>query len=452
MQSLEEDRRTAWVPDPLGEADFEERAEHPGQETVVSWISVPRPDGRHRDVPVLSWEAMARLHRACDGLRDLIDSNLAPEVCGYRRGGEPHGLYSGEYQRYLGLTSALAEDASQVIFADVASFFWHVPLQVAVDRAETLAGSAHVAALGEVVGGLEANGLAHLPSGYSDARMLANLVLSTVDHAMPVPFTRWVDDYRLFLPDSCTADEVVATLRSNLRATGLDLNTSKTKVVPAATIGQPLPLGSVYHPETDGPDKTRAELRRVFVDAVSGPAVRRRELRFVLPRMASLEDDFACDFAMSTLTQMPWDAPRLVGYLATFGTRPNVHDWALTRIATAAQRGDTWLVARLAPLAAIGAERARAHASLVDLGDALPGLRNTPSWGLALRVLSAHHHGSAAVAARDEQPTDARAALGALTDLGLPIDGTPAAHAAPVTSSWLTFHGAAPLPRADSQL
>ena len=69
--------------------------------------------------------------------------------------------------------------------------------------------------------------------GGTAARLLSELALVDVDaalHEKGLKFTRFVDDYRIFLKDSQQAYEALSVLAENLGiAEGLSLNATKTK-------------------------------------------------------------------------------------------------------------------------------------------------------------------------------------------------------------------------------
>jgi hypothetical protein len=75
-----------------------------------------------------------------------------------------------------------------------------------------------------------------LPVGGAAARLLAELSLRDVDKCLfdeGVPFTRYVDDFRIFLKSEKEVYDTLAFLAEALLAEGLTLNSAKTKVVSA---------------------------------------------------------------------------------------------------------------------------------------------------------------------------------------------------------------------------
>ena len=177
-------------------------------------------------------------------------------------------------------------------------------------------------------------------------------------------------------------------------------------------------LGDVYRPEKDAPDAVRRALRRVFSLAIADPIDRRRELRFALARLERERDNVAVSAAFELLHGSPWEAPRLVSYLAAFSAADRVRDEVDSIVARAASTGDEWRVARVVPLA----YRTGFSPGTVDaLAASLPRLRRSAGWGLALRALALAGRGRQVTREIAAAGTDQRAVLVALRDLDLPL-------------------------------
>ena len=209
VEDLTEDWLTSWVVDVGAHVDVSSYAESDASRWTpsVQWLRVPRPTGLDMSVPVLDPKSHFILHAAVAPLRHDADALLADGVFGYRRGADFATRYATEWQRFSARAAELSADAHHVVVADVERFFsatgWNRVLESLEGLDDRLAPLRHVAAT------FSAAGLKHLPAGYSDARMLANLVLREVDRQLPVPFVRWVDDYTLFVPRTKSPDETV---------------------------------------------------------------------------------------------------------------------------------------------------------------------------------------------------------------------------------------------------
>jgi hypothetical protein len=447
LADLGEDIRAAWVPDIAGGADFAAflSGASPGEGPLFQRLEVPKADGGSMKIRVLHPGWHAALHRSVSGLKDKIDAALHPGVFGYRRGADSTADYSSEWLAFSSHTAKRSQEARWVVLADVASFF---PSLSWIRVAESLSeiDSSATRPLLEVAAEMERRGLDYPPSGYADARLLANAVLNLVDQRIEVPIARWVDDYRLFVPPDVDPMQALGTLRSALEDVGLKLNEDKTKVVPGARGGEASKnaLTSVYHPDRDPPELVRNNLHRVFYESLEDPILNRRAVRFLLPRLATEEDDVALSFAFHGLTTFPWEAPRLVNYIATFAQRPEVTFLVNAHLAAAADAGNAWLVSRLGVLACNMDVSDRTSSALLE---SLEKLEGTPAWGVALRVLSlAGDPRVVAIAERPDSP-DPRAALVALRDLSHPLPGH-LREAEPVLAAALAF---SPASRPDTE-
>lgn len=478
LPDFTEDRQAAWIPDVLGWADsvgiwngvYDSARRRAAAEAVLAgaqsearWIEtiqVPKPDGGVTNAPILGVSMVAWLHLATDALRDAADAVLAPGVCGYRRGAEAGYSYSFENLRFHEFSQTEAESASFVALADVERYFENVPWSLVLESVGEVVPAGDLHELRAFACEAEEAGLHCLPAGYADSRLLGNLVLHRVDAILrdgavacgaPLRFTRWVDDYRIFVDSEEEAAEHLGVLRQALASFGLGLNETKTAVVPAAQFiaraGNS--LQSVYHPDVETSDQVRAALRSVFLEAASEPVAKRRSLRFTLPRLANESDDVAVDWALKMLPDIPWDAPRLCRYLAAFADRPEVAERIERRLVEAtADPSSAWLACRIAALACrsgVSAQTAPILASQLDSSTS-SGL-----WGLGLRALALSGHGHEVHHLIAQGVCDPRAAAGALADLGeqsavREIDSVDEA------TRQLLGHGPAPLPALDAIL
>lgn len=446
--ALSEDLSTSWAPDVLGLVDAEPllRSEPPqGSLGVIETLHFPKTDGTHLQAPVLTLPALGHLHRAVAEVSTRLDSTLRPGVCGYRRQAEPGFSYSRENVRLQQMADRAAADASHVVFADVAQFFAHCTWDVVVARSTHRWGSQAepTQQLIALASRATASGLASLPAGYADARLISNLILAVVDDEIDAPFVRWVDDYRIFVGSRAHAQTVLSALRSSLEALGMRLNESKTRVVDAQEAGRVsgLPLQSVYHPESDPEQRVRGSLRSVFHRAKSEPVNERRALRFVLPRMAAHGDAQAVPWALASLGTIPWEAPRLCAYLAAFAGENGIKSEVSRQLAQALDRADTWTALRIATLTC--------HTGLSESVAALCAQEASRThsqslWSLLLRTLSVNGYEDEVQATLEHRILDARAAAGALADLGR--DVTPVAAGLHHATVAALRAGPAPLP------
>jgi hypothetical protein len=450
VDDLREDVSAAWVADVAGNVDLPVylRDGGAGGGPPFQILDIPKADGSRMRIHVLHPGRHAALHRAVDDIRIAIDESLGPGVFGYRRGADRSASYSQEWLAFNDLTAQLSRDAEWVVLADVSSFFSSLSW-VRVAEAVTEIDSGAPKSLLKLAADFQQSGLEYLPSGYGDARLLANAVLGLVDKRLEVPITRWVDDYRLFVPAASDPGEELDALQLGLRGIGLELNHAKTQVVPAER-GVEVSrnsLTSVYHPDRDPPEQVRHHLHKVFYRALEDPKEHRREIRFLLPRLAEQGDDVALSFAFHGLNAFPWEAPRLIRYIATFADRQEVHFLVNAHLAAAARSADAWMVARLG---ALGCRMPLSDFAAEALARNLERLIGSPAWGLGLRALAVAGRREAAEIATAANCPDPRSALVSLRDLGLPAPKV-LRDEEPVLASILDA-GPAPLPPIDTIL
>lgn len=446
---LSEDLATRWVPDALADVDLLEQLSEPRLERDdLAAVDVPRADGGMRSAPVLSGAALRALRDAVQGLRETSEHVLDPAVCGYRTGASGDSSYSDEYRRFRAMAEAMSDEHGYVIMADVRTFFESVDVDAVSSTMASTVGSAweSVARFLKEVRNL---GVPGLPAGYGDARLVANLILSSVDESIQAPFTRWVDDYRIFVDSSTDVGYVLWRLSGALAPLGLRLNDRKLQVLDASeyrTRRHGAPLDSVYHPQDEPVATVRANLRSTFLRAVS--TENRRMLRFALPRLAEQEDDIAVNYALWALASDSIDAPRLVQYLSAFVNDADVIAGANDLITE--RELTPWTVGRLSPILTRVALSERSTRALEHR------LRTTTEqpavWGALLRVLAVHGRTSIVRESVESiQVPDPRAAIAACRDMGWVVPDV-LKRRAPNTWRAVDMLPSVPLPSAESLL
>lgn len=446
---LQEDLGTRWVPDVIADSDLLGQLKRSSlRSDDVQLVDVPKVGGGYRRAPVMSGAAIGLLRRAVMPLRSISDEALDPAVCGYRVGASGNTTYSDEYRRFRAMSAAQADDHPFVVTADVSSFF------DSVDLAQIKPAMSH--RYGEAWRGVQDGlqqlhrlGVRGLPAGYGDARLIANLILAHVDDQISVPFTRWVDDYRLFVDSIDEADGVLRRLNLALNEVGLELNTAKSRVSPSADflrhrVGPP--LDSVYHPQDEAPEVVRSNLRGVFLRAVADQD--RRLLRFAFPRLGEQKDDIAVGFVLAALETDQVDAPRMAQYLAAFLDDDRVSSQVQDLVI--AHGRHSWNLLRLTPLLCRVSLRSDTMDMLVQT---LLDTRSPAVWGAILRVLSVHGKGTfvdQAIRDRSTYP-DPRAAAAAHLDLGWVIPAQLRERVSPTLDA-IEELGFVPIPSVDSLL
>ena len=441
LDRFDEDLRAAWVPDALGRVDVGQllQQEGPSMEPLER-ISVPKPDGSSLLAPLLSYPMLGTLHRLTEPLRSLSDQVLEPGVCGYRRGAEAGRDYQREFARMHEMTSALSADAAYVLVADVSQFFANVTWPALISKLSKFVDPAAVSVVAHQAEILEANGVHTLPAGYADARLLANLALATADAAIKAPFVRWVDDYRIFCSSEGEAEAELRRLQDGLSEVGLQLNLKKVKILTAtegrATLGRD--LTSVYHPDRESPKQVRANLRALFAEAAVHPVVNRRELRFVLPRLAAESDSVAVEWCLDALIEVPWEAPRVADYLSHFMSYEDVQSRVQKLMKKSVEAGNVFVAARLL---ALSMSRTESNDESLNswLMAAAVEAKSPTLWSLLLRYLAILGDRNA-VLTLTRDPLNARVAVGALGEVGVQVSDA-LRHRAPATHAVVAGRG-----------
>lgn len=424
IEDLRPDREAAWVPDVAGDVDlgYLTSGVSSGRERPFLELSVPRPDGSHMRVPVLHPAVIVALHRATLPLRACGERDLSPGVLSYRRGADHNWRYSPGWRTFSAAAEQLATHVRWVVFTDVKSFFESTSWPVVLRCARALSDHRTCVPLQDLAERLSAAGLPYLPSGYSDARLLGNLVLAHAERRLEVPFMRWVDDYRLFTTSEEQAEAALERLAQGLGVFGLELNLGKTRIVPAhSALDEIRSITAPIFDPSESTGKIREKLIAALHRAAADPPSRRSEMRYSLSGLTREREPAFIDWALQALWDVPWEAPRLIAYLASMPHDPRVGPGVERTLRRAAQAHDPWRVCRLAPLVIHTSAGRVSHTTLAALAEALPVLSGSPAWGLALRTLSLAGARDLVAGALSGEVPDTRAALVALRDLDMAL-------------------------------
>lgn len=415
---VEEDISTRWVPDVLNNFDLSECLKTASLTAGdVQFIDIPKSHDGWRTAPVLNAQALRALRDAVSPLREISDSLLDPAVCGYRSGSTRGNSYGTEYRRFRDIGSALASEHRYVAVADVRDFFGSVDVAAVEPTMSALLQDVWWPIQTFLVAANDV-GIRGLPAGYGDARLVANHLLREPDAAIGAPFTRWVDDYRIFADTPAAARRAVGRLADALGHLGLCLNNDKCEVIASRDYlarRHGAPLESVYHPDLESREAVRASLRTVFLRAVNEN--NRRLLRFSLPRLGEQKDAIAVEYAIGEIERNSVDTPRLAFYLSAFLDDGEVAE----RISHLAKSPglSPWATTRLCPLLC---SISLCDATFDALGHAIRATDQPALWAALLRVLAVHGQKELVVdEVTTRQSLDPRAAIGAYLDIGRPI-------------------------------
>lgn len=203
---------------------------------------LPKADGQHRGLTVLSPVAELALRtyvgRCSASVQAAVDESHV--LNGLIRRPGP-GWFSADFKDQHRLRRALqrqyydAESTQAVGFLDVKSFFpncRHDWLSMKLHELRAPTGAAEV--LVAMLSRLFPSGKG-LPIGFEGSGALANLFLLPLDAALvaeSLSFVRWTDDVDVFLPDPERASALLDLAAAALRSAHLQLNDSKSSVMP----------------------------------------------------------------------------------------------------------------------------------------------------------------------------------------------------------------------------
>jgi hypothetical protein len=236
LRSLATELDTDWAPDPWSYVDIDPldtTALMPGVNSInASFLVVPFLGGRARRVVLLDVAARLQLQRTAVALVASVQDHLAEGVFPYRVGDD------GEFAHYREAAAkrrryefAVGSQYPFVATTDVVSFFPAVSYDLMKEVVHSL-GAPLQPRDSEFLRAVTAVNGYPLLEGYAAARALANTVLISVDEAIDRPFTRWIDDYNIFVETDEEGRSQVESVRSAAGALGLLLAKEKTTVQP----------------------------------------------------------------------------------------------------------------------------------------------------------------------------------------------------------------------------
>ncbi len=234
LHSLATELDTDWAPDPWSYVDIgalDARALMQDVNAIgASFLVVPFLGGRARRIVLLDVAARLQLQRTAVALVASVQHRLAEGVFPYRVGNDGAFAHyrqaAAERRRY---ELAVGSQYHFVASTDVSSFFPTVSYGLLKEVAICLGASfqRQESEFLRAVAGV--NGYPLL-EGYAAARAIANVVLIPVDEVIDRPFTRWIDDYNIFVETEEQGRSQVASARSAAAVLGLLLSSEKTAV------------------------------------------------------------------------------------------------------------------------------------------------------------------------------------------------------------------------------
>jgi Reverse transcriptase (RNA-dependent DNA polymerase) len=193
----------------------------------------PKPRGGWRRFAILShrdertWDALAgRVAR-------ILEPRLHPGVAANRTVAASGGWRLESTGAALRRARTVAPGHGLVVRTDIEEFYGSItPAILARALADVGVPPEASSLAGDMIEGWGQSGYRGLPIGPAGSAVLANAVLTGVDHALStLRFVRWVDDYVISVPSERAAADVLDRLDVSFARLGLRRSVRKTEVL-----------------------------------------------------------------------------------------------------------------------------------------------------------------------------------------------------------------------------
>ncbi|MFI5108501.1 MAG: RNA-directed DNA polymerase [Terriglobales bacterium] len=254
--------------------------------------------------------------------------------------------------------SAVTGDLTHVLFVDIANYYEHVDLRTLKSdlRQHRVEGEALDVLIDCLYRWADSRARG-LPQGYSAADILAKVYLNTVDQTLQNEHyrcLRYVDDIRVFCTSELDARRVLLRITELLRARGLNVHSTKTKIVdreagireidgitPVVEQVAGALIEEMRAAHADGygtiaglealarsrPEDAPSEvLERAFVEFFfGGMAFDKTLFHFLLTRLAAVRSEIAVEYCLETLAARPDETESVMRYLGKFALTDEQH-------------------------------------------------------------------------------------------------------------------------------
>lgn len=260
----------------------------------------------------------------CSYLIQFYDPLLSHRVLGHRynrRGGLEKELFKGRielWQTFEGVTRTALGNNQALFATDLINYFENITVDSIRHAFESMLGRVHASGPEKVLIRNCINTLCELMAhwGYSErhglpqnrdaSSFVANVVLNSVDQEMVrlgFDYYRYVDDIRVICESPRAARRAATVLIGQLRTVGMNLNSSKTKILSATSTPAEI---DEFFPGSDDRSTTidsmwRSRSRRVIVrstkyifqllrESIESKQTQSRQFRFAVNRLLRLID------------------------------------------------------------------------------------------------------------------------------------------------------------------
>ncbi|CAM5521077.1 hypothetical protein SALBM135S_02124 [Streptomyces alboniger] len=262
-----------------------------------------------------------------------IDRQIRKPVYSYRwnhKAGKPRFWFQPWKNMQREARRALESDKMlRMATLDVSSFYEHVDVEILADDLGCLSrrpdDSKNLNRF--LISFQRINHAWGLPQGSNASGVLANLYLAPVDEYLfknDFRYLRYSDDFMIFHRDWTELRDVLGEINRILRARRLSMSAQKTGILEPEDAFQrihDIRKASLSAACDIGIPGTYIEIRQYFDEIVKGGMTDTRSLRFVLNRLAKLEDDYAVSWCLDNLPFMAHVAKEVFSYLRIFTGR-----------------------------------------------------------------------------------------------------------------------------------
>lgn len=382
-------KQDTWIPDCLqfedGIADSIEIIERARQSTISSFqpdplqvIRVPKTDLLTRAGGSPSLRDRIVFQAAVAPFAPAVERLLSANVFSARYAEHSSKYFfrrsTDLYGDFIKKTREAVDDGYSVVaITDVVAYFDNIdhsilfPLLLRLDGPEEA-----IALLRILLRSWGGNGQTGIPQGPNASRLLGNLYLVQVDHAvensgLDIIYSRFLDDIRIAARSTAEARRAMSLLETEMMKHGLTLAASKTKIVEGGDLdnllGDP-EKQAIGYLLGRGIDRVSREKLKAMLDN----SLRRRDtnwsdFRFSLWRLAQLRDHSRIRRVLSLLDALTPEASLVAAYVQPFLHQRRVMT-ALTSYLTDPDRNQSeymaiWLLAALIEAPSLNADLLR---------------------------------------------------------------------------------------------
>ncbi|MEV5457685.1 RNA-directed DNA polymerase [Streptomyces cellulosae] len=334
------------IPDVAAYADIEHQWDRGYRETLEIAIADGDCTPRHTEIVDYPKNAIAFRPLARFSARDRliydalifsaaasIDRQIRKPVYSYRwdhKWGRPKFWYQPWKRMQKNARRTLQSDSwLRMATLDVSSFYEHIDVNILADDLACLSRSTDQSKnLNRFLDSFQRiNHAWGLPQGSDASGILANLYLAPVDEYLTknrFKYLRYSDDIMIFRRDWTELRDVLSEVNRILRARRLSMSAQKTAILEPEEAFKRIHdvrKASLSAACDIGMPGAHIEVRQYFDEVIKQESSDTRSLRFVINRLAKLQDDYAVSWCLDNLPFIAHVAKEVFSYLALFNNR-----------------------------------------------------------------------------------------------------------------------------------